>query len=300
MLNRYYGWYVQHRRPRRRRARAARPSSTPGSQRTSKPIIMTEYGADTYAGPARRRDHEPWTRGVPGRLPRHVPPRLRPRRRRRRRAGLELRRLRDRARASCASTATRRASSPASAGRRRPRTCCAGAGARARDRRRRRRAEAARAAVPRLRRRRRGEQPHVLDGRRCSCSSTTPTSPASPPRRRGRCSSSSGSGAASPTCSPGAWSTRPTTRWGRFRPYLLFGSVPLLALLVAIVLDPERARRHRHARLGLRLLRALLARLQLRQHPVRLAGGGDDAGARRAGEARRLRGSVSASADDPR
>ena len=75
------------------------------------------------------------------------------------------------------------------------------------------------------------------------------------------------------------------TRWGKFRPYLLFGSVPLLALLVAMFSIPDGLGDDGDARLGLRLLRAVLARLQLRQHPLRLAGGGDDAGARRAGEA---------------
>ena len=58
-----------------------------------KPIIITEYGADTLPGlhgvVAATVD-----RGVPGRLPGHEPPGVRPHRRRRRRARLELRRLR--------------------------------------------------------------------------------------------------------------------------------------------------------------------------------------------------------------
>ena len=40
------------------------------------------------------------------------------------------------------------------------------------------------------------------------------------------------------------------TRWGKFRPYLLFGSVPLLVLLVAIVLDPGGLGGNGTARLG--------------------------------------------------
>ena len=76
-----------------------------------------------------------------------------------------------------------------------------------------------------------------------------------------------------------------STRWGRFRPYLLFGSVPLLVLLVAVFSIPSGLSDDGQDRLGARLLRAVPAGLQLRQHPLRLAGRGDDAGARRAGQA---------------
>ena len=50
MLNRYYGWYVDHRRPRRRRARSSRRSCAAWAAKHGKPIMMTEYGADTLAG----------------------------------------------------------------------------------------------------------------------------------------------------------------------------------------------------------------------------------------------------------
>ena len=105
------------------------------------------------------------------------------------------------------------------------------------------------------------------------------------PRPPARCSSSSASGAASPTSFAGRRVDETSTRWGKFRPYLLFASAPLLLLLVALFSIPERAERRRQGRLGLRLLRAVLAGLQLREHPLRVAGGGDDPGARRAGEA---------------
>ena len=95
MLNRYYGWYVAHRRPRRRRARAARPSCAAWAAKHGKPIIITEYGADTVAGPALACAPQPWTEEYQADLLDDVPPRLRPRRRRRRRARVELRRLRD-------------------------------------------------------------------------------------------------------------------------------------------------------------------------------------------------------------
>ena len=87
----------RHRRPRRGRARAGGRAQRAGRRSTSKPIIITEYGADTVAGlhglPA-----APWTEEYQAELLEHVPPRVRPRRRRRGRARLELRRLRHRAR----------------------------------------------------------------------------------------------------------------------------------------------------------------------------------------------------------
>ena len=68
MLNRYYGWYVAHRRPRRAPSARCRPSSRRGPA-NGKPIIITEYGADTVRRPA-RRPPAAVDRGVPGRVPR--------------------------------------------------------------------------------------------------------------------------------------------------------------------------------------------------------------------------------------
>ena len=73
----------QHRRPRRRRDRLE--EELHGWASEGKPIIITEYGADTLPG-LHSLDAAAVDRGVPGRLPRHEPPRLRPHRRRRRRA----------------------------------------------------------------------------------------------------------------------------------------------------------------------------------------------------------------------
>ena len=91
MLNRYYGWYVNTGDlPAAERALEAELNAW--AVKLGKPIIMTEYGADTLPGlhsviPA-------VDRGVPGRAAGDVAPGLRPGRRGRRRAGLELRRLR--------------------------------------------------------------------------------------------------------------------------------------------------------------------------------------------------------------
>ena len=76
----------------------------------------------------------------------------------------------------------------------------------------------------------------------------------------------------------GARIDRTATRWGRFRPYILFGAVPLMALLVALFTIPSGLSDSGKVIFGVRLLRAVLARLQLRQHPLRLARGGDDPG----------------------
>ena len=92
MLNRYYGWYVntgdlagaEHRLD-----RGAARAGPPRASRSSSPSTAPT------PSPASTRGHAAAVeRGVPGRLPRHEPPRLRHRRRRRRRARLELRRLR--------------------------------------------------------------------------------------------------------------------------------------------------------------------------------------------------------------
>ena len=127
MLNRYYGWYVAHRRPGGRRdgpggraPAAGRPST---ASRSSSPSTAPTPWPGLHGLAA-----APWTEEYQAELLDDVPPRLRPRRRRRRRARLELRRLRRPRQASSAWTATRRASSPATAGRRPPPTSCAGAG----------------------------------------------------------------------------------------------------------------------------------------------------------------------------
>ena len=52
-----------------------------------------------------------------------------------------------------------------------------------------------------------------------------------------------------------------STRWGRFRPYLLFGSIPLLVLLVAVFSIPSGLSDDAQDRLGSRLLCAVPARL---------------------------------------
>ena len=93
LLNRYFGWYV-HTGDLESAERALEAELREWAQR-GKPIIMTEYGADTQSGPA-QPDERAVERGVPDRPPRHVPPRVRPHRRGGRRADLELRRLRHR------------------------------------------------------------------------------------------------------------------------------------------------------------------------------------------------------------
>ena len=84
---------------------------------------------------------------------------------------------------------------------------------------------------------------------------------------------------------------RTSTRWGKFRPFLLFGSLPLLLLSVAVVLRARRAERQRRARLRLRLLRDPRAGLQPGEHPVRLDGHRDDPAAGGARQARHASGS---------
>ena len=54
MLNRYYGWYVNTGDLAGGRAWRWRRSSTAGPSE-GKPIIITEYGADTFAGLHSRR-----------------------------------------------------------------------------------------------------------------------------------------------------------------------------------------------------------------------------------------------------
>ena len=126
MLNRYYGWYVAHRRPRRRRG--GLEEELRGWAGEGKPIIITEYGADTLPG-LHARGAAAVDRGVPGGVPGDEPPGVRPHRRRRRRARVELRRLRHHVGDHARRAATRRASSPATAAPRPPRSRCAGGGA---------------------------------------------------------------------------------------------------------------------------------------------------------------------------
>ncbi len=92
MLNRYYGWYVNTGDlPAAERALEAELNAWAG--KLGKPIIMTEYGADTLPG---LHSVIPGAvdRGIPGRAAGDVAPGLRPGRRGGRRADLELRRLR--------------------------------------------------------------------------------------------------------------------------------------------------------------------------------------------------------------
>ena len=65
LLNRYYGWYIEHGRPGGGRARLEAELRAVG-QKHGKPIIMTEYGADTLAG-LHSRDRRALDRGVPDR-----------------------------------------------------------------------------------------------------------------------------------------------------------------------------------------------------------------------------------------
>ena len=106
--------------------------------------------------------------------------------------------------------------------------------------------------------------------------------PAAPPAP---CSSSCGSGAASPTSSPAAFVDKVDTRWGKFRPYLLSARCPCSCSSSPCSASPSGLERGRQGCLGLRLLRAVLPGLQLRQHPVRIPVGGDDPGPRRASQA---------------
>src|SRR5690554_197929 len=79
---------------------------------------------------------------------------------------------------------------------------------------------------------------------------------------------------------------RTMTRWGKFRPFFLFGAVPVLGLSVAVFSVPSGLGGHGDPRVRLRDVRGARARLLARQHPLRLARLGDDPAARRAREAR--------------
>ena len=81
MLNRYYGWYVNT--GDLVAAEAAWLAELQQWATDGKPIIITEYGADTVAGRA-LPDPAAVVRGVPGRVPGDEPPRVRRGRRRRR------------------------------------------------------------------------------------------------------------------------------------------------------------------------------------------------------------------------
>ena len=95
MLNRYYGWYVNT-GDLAGAERDLEAELRAWAEKHGKPIIITEYGADTVAG-LHSVDAGAVDGGVPDRAAGDVAPGLRPRRRRRRRADLELRRLRHRA-----------------------------------------------------------------------------------------------------------------------------------------------------------------------------------------------------------
>ena len=92
-LNRYYGWYT-HTGDLVGAEAALEAELRQWESLYGKPLIMTEYGGDTMPGVHSVFD-QPWSRGVPDRAARHVPPRARPHPRAGRRAGLELRRLPD-------------------------------------------------------------------------------------------------------------------------------------------------------------------------------------------------------------
>ena len=63
------------------------------------------------------------------------------------------------------------------------------------------------------------------------------------------------------------------TRWGKFRPFILFGSLPLLLLSVAIFSVPAGLERQRQAlSTPTSPTRLLGPALQPGQHPLRLAG----------------------------
>jgi Glycosyl hydrolases family 2, TIM barrel domain len=92
MLHRYYDWYVDT-VDLAAAERHLEAELDAWVEKHGKPIIMTEYGADTLGG-LHGITPVPWERGVPDSTAGDVASRLRPRRRRRRRADLELRRLR--------------------------------------------------------------------------------------------------------------------------------------------------------------------------------------------------------------
>jgi hypothetical protein len=76
-----------------------------------------------------------------------------------------------------------------------------------------------------------------------------------------------------------------STRWAGSGPtFCRSGPAAAAAAARGDLLHPERAERGGQGRLGPRLLRAVPTGLQLRQHPQWLPVGGDDAGARRAGQ----------------
>ncbi len=77
MLNRYYGWYVDT--GDLAAAELAWEDELKGWASDGKPIIITEYGADTYPG-----CRKPVDRGIPGRVPGYEPSGLRSHRCRRR------------------------------------------------------------------------------------------------------------------------------------------------------------------------------------------------------------------------
>ncbi len=77
MLNRYYGWYVDT--GDLPAAELAWEDELKGWASEGKPIIITEYGADTYPG-LHSLDRKPVDRGVPGGVPGYESSSLRPHR----------------------------------------------------------------------------------------------------------------------------------------------------------------------------------------------------------------------------
>ena len=75
--------------------------------------------------------------------------------------------------------------------------------------------------------------------------------------------------------------------WGKFRPFIMFGAVPLLFMSFLTFHVPGRLRRRHEADLRLRHLRRARPGLLAGQHPLRLAGLRDDPVGARAGQAGR-------------
>jgi MFS/sugar transport protein len=72
------------------------------------------------------------------------------------------------------------------------------------------------------------------------------------------------------------------SRWGKFRPYLLFASLPLLLSSIALVQRPELRSYDRQIHLRVHHLCAAGLPLLLDQHPVRFPGYCNDLGSCRA------------------
>ena len=74
----------------------------------------------------------------------------------------------------------------------------------------------------------------------------------------------------------GVLANRTRTRWGKYRPYLLFGSIPL-AVSFALMFAPDGTRRRGADRLCVRDAGAVPHDVRAREHSVQRAHGDDDA-----------------------